>query len=453
MIREKIFGEKGVFPDSQNAKIALMGVVGVALGLCVVLTENWRMSLLIILLLITIVATFQKPYIGVLFFIFLVYFPPEQHGINGGRVTLIATLFLLVAWLIRGIGQKKLNAQWSPQLVIIGMLSLWMFIITQTAHISVPASWEGSIKFFKVFIFCFLLASLIDTKKKLFEMLAVNLFGITYFSLNGFHSFLFQGDVRGIGGICSDTNSLAHFLVLFCPMTINMLIYPNKLVRLWGWFLLPMQLITIIMTNSRGGAIGLAIVMVWMLLQALIGFKWKLAWLIGLSGILILYVVLGTEVGKKYTQRVETVSTYQKDEGSAMKRIYLWQAGLEMIRDHPITGVGMENFILTFPEYNPYLRSQSPHNTYVQFGTECGIPGLGLYLLLLFFHFNTLLWIKKRVDKNSVEAHCCLALEAGALGHMVHSIFISKVYFEPIYWLIISGSILKKIVKQEKQIS
>jgi len=150
---------------------------------------------------------------------------------------------------------------------------------------------------------------------------------------------------------------------------------------------------------------------------------------------------------------VETVSTYQKDEGSAMKRIYLWQAGLEMIRDHPITGVGMENFILTFPEYNPYLRSQSPHNTYVQFGTECGIPGLGLYLLLLFFHFNTLLWIKKRVDKNSVEAHCCLALEAGALGHMVHSIFISKVYFEPIYWLIISGSILKKIVKQEKQIS
>ncbi|MFH1860442.1 MAG: O-antigen ligase family protein, partial [bacterium] len=324
----------------------------------------------------------------------------------------------------------------------------WMFIITQTAHVSVSASWAGSVKLFKVFIFCFLIAAIVNSQKRLEIMLAANIFGITYFSLNGFYSFLTGGDVTGI---YSDNNSIAHILVLFVPFAIAMLFYPNKWIRLWGCVLILMQLSTIIISNSRGGLLGLAGVLLWMLFQGLRGFKWKMIGIVVIIALVAAGIIFGTEAGGKCIKRMETVKSYQKDKGSAMKRIYLWQAGIEMMKDYPITGVGLQNFKLTFPEYNPYLRTQVTHNTYIQFGSESGIPGLGLYLLLLIFHFKTTFDIRRRVDKNSFISYICLSLEAGMIGHMISSTFLAKAYFEPVYWLIIAGAILNKLVKEQVQ--
>lgn len=449
MWMEKIFGQKEIFQEGQDVKIVLFSIVGVILGIGIAFTEGWRIPIFLIFMLIMLAIIFRNPYVGVLVFILFVYFPPEEHGVGGARISLLVYLIVFIAWLIKGINEKKLNIKWSAALTTIGLLTLWLFIISLVAHVDVAKSLEGSILFSKMFLFCFLMVALCNSQKKLEIMLAVNMFGITYFALNGFHSFLFQGSV---GGIFSDNNSLGHILVIFFPMTVVMIFYPNKWIKLWGWGLFPMIISTIIISNSRGSGLGMISVIIWMLFQGLKGFRWKL---LGIMGLIILFVVVimcGTKAGEKYTKRVETIETYQKDEGSAMKRIYLWQAGLKMMKDYPVTGVGMKNFVLTFPEYNPYLKPQTTHSTYIQFGSECGIPGLGLYLLLLFFHFKTLFDIKRMVDKNSFEIYYCMALEAGMIGHIIASIFIAKAYFEPVYWLIMSGAILKEIVKQRERI-
>ncbi len=447
---EKIFGQEGVFQKGQDVKIVLFSIVGVLLGMCVIFTEGWRMPIFLILMTIALAMIFWKPYVGILLFISFLYFPPEDHGLGGTRMSLIVYWIVFIAWLIKKIQEKKLNVKWSSQLITMGLLSVWLFTISLSAHIDVVASLNESVKFFKVFAFCFLMVALCNSQKKLELMLAANMFGITYFAANGFHSFLFQGD---IDGIFLDNNSLGHILDLFFPMAIMMIFHSNKWIRLWGWVLFPMIITTIILSDSRGSGLGLAGVMVWILFQALRGLRWKLFGIIGVAILLSVLAMCCTKAGEKYTKRVETIKTYEKDEGSSMKRIYLWKAGLEMMKDYPLTGVGMANFTRTFPEYNPYLKPQTTHSTYIQFGSECGIPGLGLYLLLLFFYFKTLFDIRRKVDKNSFEAYCCLALEAGMIAHIIASIFIAKAYFDPVYWLIISGAILKDIVEQKEQTS
>ncbi len=437
---------KELFGEGQNVKIAIFSIIGLVLGMCVIFTEGWRMPIFLMIMLAIIVMILREPYVGVVFSTLLLYFSPERHGVGGGRVSLYVFLLTLVAWLIKGIGEKKLNIKWSAQLVILGIISLWMFIVTQTAHVSVEESWNGSIKFFKVFMFCFLIIAIVNSQKRLNILLVANIFGITYFSLNGFYSFLTGGDVKGI---FTDNNSLAHLLTIFFPFAVAMLFYPNKWVRFWGYGLLLTQLSTIFISNSRGGTLGLISVLIWMSFQGLREFRWKMVGVIGIIFILSAGIIFGTKAGKMCGQRMGTMKNYQQDEGSAMKRIYLWQAGIEMIKDRPIFGVGMENFIFTFPEYNPYLEAQSPHSTYIQFGSECGIPGLGLYFVLLIFHFKTIFDIRRKLDKNSFDAYKCLALESGMIGHMINSIVISKAYFEPVYWMIMFGAILKSLVKEQ----
>lgn len=443
MLGEKIFGEESILHEGQNVKIALLSIVGVILGLCVIFTEGWRMPIFLIIMFAAVALIFWKPYTGVLFLMLLLYFAPEKHGVGGARIVLYVSFLVLIAWLINGIKEKKLNIKWPAQLVIMGILTLWMFIITMTAHVSVLTSWTASTLFLKMFMLCFLIIALINSPKRLKIAIATNLFGITYFALNGFYSFLTGGDAKGI---YSDNNNLAHFLVLCFPFAIVMLFYPAKWIKLWGSGLLLMQLCTLIISNSRGGMLGLTGVLIWMLFQGVREFKWKMMGIIGAIILFSAVIIFGTEAGRKCIKRVETIQTYQQDTGSSMKRIFLWQTGIEMMKDYPITGVGPENFILTFPEYSP-LKAQSTHSTYIQFGSECGIPGLGLYLLLLLFHFKTMFDIKKRVDKNSSTAYCCLALEAGFIGHLIASTFLAKMYFEPMYWLIMFGAILKILVK------
>ncbi|MFH1898225.1 MAG: O-antigen ligase family protein [Candidatus Desantisbacteria bacterium] len=447
MWTKKIFGQEGIFLEGANVKIAMLSLVGVILGMCVIFTEGWRMPIFFAILFAGVAAIFWKPFIGVVFFMLLFYFSPDNHGVGGARVSLYISMLVLVAWLIKGIGEKKLNIKWPGQIVVLGILSLWMFIITSIAHVSVSESLSGSITFFKIFVFCFLIIALVNSQRKIEIALAANIFGITYFSLNGFYSFLTGGDVKGI---YSDNNSIAHILVLFFPFAIAMFFYPNKWIRLWGWGLLLMQLSTILISQSRGGLLGLAGVLIWMLFRGLIGFRWKMVGIIAMIFLLSAGILFGTEAGEKCIKRLDTMKNYQQDKGSAMKRIVLWQAGILMIKDHPITGVGLKNYILTFPEYNPYLRPQTPHNTYILFGSESGIPGLGLYLLLLIFYFKTIFDIRKKIDKNSFVAYNCLALEGGMVGHMISSLFITKAYFEPVYWLIMFVAILKELTKQGK---
>lgn len=80
------------------------------------------------------------------------------------------------------------------------------------------------------------------------------------------------------------------------------------------------------------------------------------------------------------------VSTFDVRQSSNFDRIRMVEAGIEMIRDFPILGVGPANVKETYALYRkqdaPRARPPHLHNNVVQLWAERGLMGLGAYLLL-----------------------------------------------------------------------
>ena len=94
---------------------------------------------------------------------------------------------------------------------------------------------------------------------------------------------------------------------------------------------------------------------------------------------------------------VQRVQKLDQADAPAQVRLLVWAVGLEMLRDHPILGVGAGNYELAYPHArrdfsakNPQsalvnqqedLLAQRAHNEYIQILAELGIVGFGLFLL------------------------------------------------------------------------
>jgi len=77
-----------------------------------------------------------------------------------------------------------------------------------------------------------------------------------------------------------------------------------------------------------------------------------------------------------------------RDENSLVTRLQIWDRGLRMLADHPLTGVGMAMFrsAVAQPRYViPYFQQTNQvvphaHNEFIHIGAEMGLGGLGLFV-------------------------------------------------------------------------
>ena len=87
-------------------------------------------------------------------------------------------------------------------------------------------------------------------------------------------------------------------------------------------------------------------------------------------------------------------ATYQFEDISTMERVYRWIAGFNMIHSEPLHGFGPGNFYFfyksfTVQSFETYV-SDNPeksgiHNYFLMLTVEQGIPGLLIFLVLVFY--------------------------------------------------------------------
>jgi O-antigen ligase len=77
--------------------------------------------------------------------------------------------------------------------------------------------------------------------------------------------------------------------------------------------------------------------------------------------------------------RVDQISS---SESSAHERTWLWEQGLQMLKDHPLFGVGRGEFV------NQVDLNLIAHNNYVQNFAEMGLSGFFCFISLLWFSFK-----------------------------------------------------------------
>lgn len=142
---------------------------------------------------------------------------------------------------------------------------------------------------------------------------------------------------------------------------------------------------------------------------------------------------------------------------TGLRRVDVWESSLAMIRDHPITGVGPDNFLHYYaPSHDKYLKGCSPglnylkpeagpepclshpHDEILDFWLSTGIAGLAAFLWLqgVFWTSAREIW---RAPLQSAERALILGVMASMIAALVHGA-IDNFYFlmdlATIFWLL-----------------
>lgn len=192
------------------------------------------------------------------------------------------------------------------------------------------------------------------------------------------------GLIRGIPGAVDgfNPNAVAGCLVLFLPLQASLLASRGRDRPLWvtsvQLVLLLMTTGTLVLLQSRGAWLGLGLgVLLYLLISK------PARYLPVLAGVTAFAVLFVSEIGP------DRLPTPKPDDSDTIaERVELWSRGIYMVRDHPFSGVGLNQFRTVVPTLYPAF-SRTPdadvvhaHNQFLHTAAELGLPGLVAYLAL-----------------------------------------------------------------------
>jgi len=171
-------------------------------------------------------------------------------------------------------------------------------------------------------------------------------------------------------GTVGPINAEAQYFELLLPAVFLLWLTTSRLRKNILFFLILMLgTAGLIVTFSRGGFIGLAAgiiaVLVFSKAYYLISSKKFLS-------VLILCLFAGTILAPNIYKFVMS-----RPEAS-QSRFHLYKVGLNMIKEHPFLGVGLNSHLIISPRVDPekYFFPTPTHNQYIFMASEVGIPGL-----------------------------------------------------------------------------
>jgi O-antigen ligase len=190
-------------------------------------------------------------------------------------------------------------------------------------------------------------------------------------------------------GPTSDPNFWARVLVALLPFAVAAVAVHRGLSRVVFAGCTLSILLGIFLTQSRAGFVAGGVTFVVVLIIA----GGRARRLLMTAPIVIGLLLINPATGPRLATLIDlTKGSEEVTDLSIAYREAAQRGGLEMFRDHPLTGVGIGNFDSALL---PYLRSGvaelpptakfgqiAPHNTYLQMAAESGIVGLIGFLLL-----------------------------------------------------------------------
>jgi len=170
-----------------------------------------------------------------------------------------------------------------------------------------------------------------------------------------------------------DENELGTTLALALVMSCYLLTKPG-LGRLVWFFHIPTCILAICLTGSRGAFVSASIAaLIFPLSFHSLGPRTKWVVCVGLL------VLTGTAVAVLPESTWQRLGTIQSEvaNGTLTKRTYIWAAGLDVFRDHPLLGVGAGAFGPSV--YSRLDIAYVAHNSYLSVLVELGVTGAVLF--------------------------------------------------------------------------
>jgi O-antigen ligase len=246
-----------------------------------------------------------------------------------------------------------------------------------------------------------------------------------------------------LGGVAFyDPNDLALVVVTVLPVAIY-LIRPKatRTERLIGLISLGMFVLVLVRSGSRGGFLGFAALMIYVLLR-FTSFPKLIRLKAVAAGVVLLFVIAGPAYWSSM-QSILDEDDYNRH--SPTGRMEVWKRGLGYIASNPLLGVGLtaypqaegrSEFAVARAERGRGMKWSVAHNAYLEVGVEQGIPGLVVFLgFFLAAPVMLSRSIRQSPDVSGRWAAAPMAqtLMASLVGFMVCSFFISAQHFSILY--------------------
>jgi hypothetical protein len=315
----------------------------------------------------------------------------------------------------------------------------WMLVAT------VFSSWRGgsalaTIDYWKVSLITLFIAGGIlvqwsDVTKVMNVIAAAAVFNV----LCGRFLRVDSGDRMGMGfGTIGNPNDYAGHLLLVLPFLLWVLLSGKIVWRLVALVGLGGGVFLILSTASRGALIAVVVDAFFFLIFGTLRQKAALV-LLGPVVVAVLVVSVPSSSWRRVSEIWSTsTATAEGAEAraSSAAREYLAATAIRYTMEHPIFGVGPQQFATYEGAHERYLGTHGyyheTHDCFLQAASECGIPGFlfftGGVLSTLLLLFKTFRLARRRPDAKDIQgAVFCMLL--GMVGFVVAIAFLNFAYF------------------------
>jgi O-antigen ligase len=329
-----------------------------------------------------------NPVIAIHVFVMLLY---VEKGFTAGDsgVTLMKLMgpFILLAWLISLAARRKTPFDSNPFVFVMLLFVIWCGVSVIYALDATPALVRlGSLTQLGVATLMF--ASVADSRERIRGVFATIVLWTTLMTVVSIGLY-YLGITPRVQGIREDRNSFAIYInvAIICAYAL-LRMTPTRGFRLLLTLSLPVLLFGLALTFSRAGFVVLFCVLL------LIAYRTARERRLGVAIALIIMVgIVGLLVPATVWDRMGSIlPSVQHREDTFGIRVNVWELGLKMIRDRPVSGVGAGNFQVASARYargDVTLAGLAAHNSYVSVAAETGLVGLALFLGLHVLALNS----------------------------------------------------------------
>ncbi|MFC1849767.1 O-antigen ligase family protein [candidate division CSSED10-310 bacterium] len=162
---------------------------------------------------------------------------------------------------------------------------------------------------------------------------------------------------------------------------------PSKLINMLIWLLLVGAGVSLFFSFSRGSWITLILILILVGIMKLGRYFFYSLLIIALVFTMVFPDIVGDV----------SLAVYNINSGNVDDRIYIWKSALDMIRDHPLVGVGPGTFNVNYlnryqlVESSRWNASYHAHNVFLHVAAEQGYLGLGAFLMFWGIVFRRLI--------------------------------------------------------------
>lgn len=283
-------------------------------------------------------------------------------------------------------------------LIFMGLFVIWSFI-TYFWSINPGATFSRTITNIQLLAMVWLIWEVCDTRQEIFSIMQAYVLGAFVSIFDMLNTFITSpdGGIR-IAAAGFDPNYIATMLALGIPIAWYLFLQKQKGIFAWiNMLYVLLAFFGVILTASRGGLL-VAFAALLIIPLTIFDLRLRTRYIVTATLILMIFVsiIYLPEIYPKIETNIERFKGTPGEirEGTMANRRVIWNAGLQVHKEHPLVGVGAHGFrfaVLGIPvdpssggRADVFSSPRAPHNTYLSVLVDTGIIGFIIFVVIFF---------------------------------------------------------------------